>query len=116
MRSLRGFTPAQYGIRVNVVCPWATDTQLLSGVVAAWRDKQLPLNQPEDVARVVLQAAAEETLHGRSIFVGGGRGTDIEEGIDRLEPSWLGEQNSRDMERGQKVLGMVSSFSTIILT
>lgn len=107
LRALRGWAPVRYGVRANAICPWATDTQLFSGVKKRWLEEKLPLNQPDDVARFVLQCAAESSLNGRAVFVSGGRGFDTEEGYDRTLPQWMGEENAKDFLRGQQVLGLV---------
>jgi len=36
---------------------------------------------------------------------GGGGGWDVEVGIDRTRAEWLGEENARELVRGQAVLG-----------
>ena len=107
MRALRPFTAPLYGVRVNVICPWATDTQLLSGVRDAWVKNDMPMNQPEDVARYIIQVTAEPSTHGKALFVTGGNAVDIEEGLNRTEPEWLGERNSRELNAGQVILGLV---------
>lgn len=107
MRALREWAPVRYDIRANAICPWATDTQLLSGVKKRWQEEKLPLNQPEDVARFIVQCAADSALNGRAVFVSGGQGFDTEEGYDRTLPQWMGKENAKDFIRGQEVLGLV---------
>lgn len=68
----------------------------------------MPMNTPLDVAKYTIQATADPKAHGKVLYVTGGKAFDIEEGIWRLEPQWLGEQNSRDLEMGQVILGLVS--------
>ncbi|EXJ82000.1 hypothetical protein A1O1_08068 [Capronia coronata CBS 617.96] len=106
MRSLRPFAPPVYGLRVNAICPWATDTQIFSGVHQAWVDNNLPLNKPSDVAKYIIQVGADPRTHGKALFVAGGEAVDIEEGLNRLEPQWLGEKNSRALSEGQAILGL----------
>jgi NAD(P)-dependent dehydrogenase (short-subunit alcohol dehydrogenase family) len=106
MRALRRFAPAKYGVRANAICPWATDTQLLSGVAPKWRKEKMPMNKPKDVALLILQCAADTSLNGKAVFVSGGRGFDTEEGIDRTLPQWLGEENAKVFLRGQEILGL----------
>ncbi|KAK0111606.1 hypothetical protein ONS95_001953 [Cadophora gregata] len=43
--------------------------------------------------------------NGRAVFVEGGRGWDIEVGIEGTEERWLGREVSRTLGRGQVVLG-----------
>ncbi|OCT52098.1 putative oxidoreductase,short chain dehydrogenase [Cladophialophora carrionii] len=106
MRALRPFAAPLYGLRVNAICPWATDTQLLSGVRAEWVKNDMPMNQPSDVAKYIIQVTASPTAHGKALFVTGGNAVDIEEGINRTEPQWLGEKNSRELNAGQVILGL----------
>ncbi|CAK7230073.1 hypothetical protein SCUCBS95973_007450 [Sporothrix curviconia] len=106
MRALRPVAPLRYGVRVNAICPWATDTQLLAGVKDRWVAEKLPLNQPVDVAQMILQCAADPSLNGKSVFVAGGRGYDTEEGYDKTQGQWMGEKLAEEWNRGQRVLGM----------
>jgi hypothetical protein len=69
------------------------------------------MNQPSDVAAHIIQVGADATTHGKALFVSGGNAFDIEEGIERTQPQWLGEKNSREMDAGQAVLGVVSFSS-----
>ncbi|EEP81933.1 predicted protein [Uncinocarpus reesii 1704] len=116
MRSLRMGSIPDFNVRVNAVCPWATDTQIFKGIADVWRNDDLPFNTPEDVARIIQQVAADPQVHGKAVFVGGGRGFDIEEGIDRLEPEWLGEDQARELNRGQRTLGRGTGWGTVDLT
>ncbi|KAK5455139.1 hypothetical protein LTS15_005859 [Exophiala xenobiotica] len=112
MRALRPFTPQLYGLRVNAICPWATDTQLLSGVRAEWTKNNMPMNTPEDVAKYVIQVTADPKAHGKALFVTGGNAVDIEEGLNRTEPEWLGKKNSRELNEGQVILGLGMDWGT----
>lgn len=107
MRSLRGYLPSTFNVRINVVCPWATDTEMISGVRDIWFQNSLPVNSPGEVARIILQCNGDKNIHGKAIYVAGGKGFDIEEGINRTEPDWLGEKQAIDLEKGQQVLGTV---------
>ncbi|KAM5354815.1 hypothetical protein ACJ41O_001461 [Fusarium nematophilum] len=112
MRSLRGFLPSAFNVRINVICPWATATDMLGSVGDLWAKNSLPVNTPEDVARITLQCAGDEKIHGRAVYVADGKGFDIEEGIDQTEPEWLGEKQSRDLARGQEIIGTGFSWGT----
>lgn len=112
MRALRPWAPVKYGVRANAICPWATDTQLLSGVKERWSEEKMPMNTPGDVSRFIVQCCADRSLNGTAVFVSGGRGYDTEEGINRTLPQWMGEQNSAEFLRGQEILGLVSGLWT----
>ncbi|KAH7020498.1 short-chain dehydrogenase/reductase SDR [Ilyonectria destructans] len=111
MRSLRGYLPSTFNVRMNVVCPWATDTEMLSGVRDIWSQNSLPMNSPGDVARIILQCNGDKTVHGKAVYVADGKGFDIEEGIGRTEPDWLGEKQAIDLAKGQLVLGTGSQWT-----
>jgi hypothetical protein len=108
MRALRPWAPQKYNVRVNALCPWATDTQLL-GVKEKWVREKMPMNTPADVGRIMLQCSADRALNGKAIFITGGRFFDTEEGVDRTLPQWMGEQNAKEFLKGQELLGLVSS-------
>jgi hypothetical protein len=60
------------------------------------------------VAKYIIQVTADPKAHGKALFVTGGNAVDIEEGLNRTEPEWLGEKNSRELNEGQVILGLVS--------
>ncbi|KAH9206364.1 hypothetical protein DL95DRAFT_375393 [Leptodontidium sp. 2 PMI_412] len=106
LRSLRPYLPKTHGVRTNAICPWMTDTVMVKGIRDAWMQNKLPVNTPEGVARVVVEVAdGVVRFNGRAVFVEGGRGWDIEVGIEGTEEVWLGAEVSRTLNRGQDVLG-----------
>lgn len=109
MRALRPWAPKKYGVRANAICPWATDTQLFAPALRdRWAAEKLPINQPHDVARIIVQCSADRGLNGTAVFVTGGRFFDTEAGVGRTLPLWMGERNAEEWLRGQDVLGLVS--------
>lgn len=110
MRALRPWAPRRYGVRVNAICPWATDTQLL-GVRDMWIREGMPLNTPADVGRIIAQCAADDGLNGTAVFVTGGRFFDTEEGVTRTLPQWMGEENAELFLKGQELLGMGDNWT-----
>lgn len=60
MRSLRLYLPSAFKvrIRVNTVCPSATDTGMVAPVKADFQDKGIKINSPEDVAKVLVAICA----------------------------------------------------------
>ncbi|KAJ3546565.1 hypothetical protein NM208_g1939 [Fusarium decemcellulare] len=110
MRSLRGYLPSAFNVRLNAVCPWATDTAMFGHMRDAWVREDLPLNSPEEVARIIVQCATDKGIHGKAVYVAGGRGFDIEEGINRSEPLWMGEKQAEDLARGQEFLATGSRW------
>lgn len=82
-----------------------TDTVMVDGIRDQWINEGLPVNTPGDVGRLILEVANDGVSNGKAVFAEGGRGWDIEEGINNTEEVWLGRDVSRTLERGQKVLG-----------
>ena len=105
VRTLRLYLGRTHDIRVNAICPWMTQTDMVRGVLDGWLQARLPINTPMDVARVAAGVLADRTLNGTTMYVEGGRAWEIEENLDRLEPQWLGEEPSRSLAKGQDVLG-----------
>jgi len=105
MRSLRPYLPKYYGIRVNAICPWMTDTQMVDGIREGWYKEGLPVNQPGDVGRVIIEMGITRAWNGRAILVEGGRGWDIEEGLAATEEIWLDKKVAESVEKGQVLLG-----------
>ncbi|KAJ5159896.1 NAD(P)-binding protein [Penicillium canariense] len=116
MRGLH-LTATPENIRVNVICPWMTRTRLVLGIEKGWYERDLPVNEPEDVARsILICATANRGLNGRThqgarlpfagkmIHVAGGESYEIEDEIKNLEPFWLGAENSRVLGKGQAYL------------
>ena len=139
MRSLRLFVPSAYpGLRINAVCPSMTLTRMVAGIEDKWIRRGAPVNQPSDIANVIVGIASSgpgrdaikydegqsqarqmgknaggtnwddpsRGLNGRAIYVAGGEGWDIEEGLDRTEHLWLGQEPSSTMAEAQQALGV----------
>jgi NAD(P)-dependent dehydrogenase (short-subunit alcohol dehydrogenase family) len=106
MRALRSHLPvaSPIPVRVNAVCPWMTFTNMTSMIEQQWRDSGLPFNTADDVARIVVQIAVEEGMNGKGVYVEGGRGWDVERGLERTEGEWLGKEPSRTLNEGQLLL------------
>lgn len=107
MRSLRRYFPGAYGspgIRINCVCPWATETAMVQTFSKAWKKEGIPMNTTEGIARVIVGLSVVK-IHGESIYVEGDRGWRIEEGLKSTKPQWLGESAASNLARGQAFLG-----------
>lgn len=116
MRCLRSVALPQWGISVNAICPWMTKTVMVAGIEKNWYKAGLPTNEPSDIAMAIAVTAtanngkgghpgADLPFNGKALYISGGRFYEIEKNIDRLEPQWLGAQNSEDFAKGQVVLG-----------
>ncbi|KAG9967157.1 putative 3-hydroxyacyl-CoA dehydrogenase, partial [Aureobasidium melanogenum] len=66
-------------IRTNAICPWMTETRMVSGIEESWKEAGLPRNKAIDVARVITGVMVAESLNGEALYVEGGRAWGIEE-------------------------------------
>lgn len=108
MRSLRAKLYPGVGIRVNAFCPWLVPTAMTAGLEGLFRNAELPINELPDVAQRVAEVCCDKTLNGKALYLEGGRAWDVEEGIDRTQPQWLGERQTADLQRGDEILASVS--------
>lgn len=91
-------------IRTNAICPWFTKTRIAEGVAHLFEEAGLPSNTPEDVAKVVVGVLADQTLSGGTMYVEGGRAWNIEAGLLKTRPEWLGERQTAELDRGTEVM------------
>lgn len=105
MRAIwRPLSAEPYCVRANAICPWMVRTRLTAGIEEEWDKAGLPANTPEDVAGMIVGVMVDGEIVGESVYVEGGRGWKIEEGLRRLQPQWFGGKQSQDMDRGQILL------------
>jgi hypothetical protein len=109
LRALRSYAPTRLGIRVNAVCPWMTSTGMTAGIESAWRKANLPINSPEDVAKVIIDVCRVKDVNGGAFYVEGGRAWEVEKGLfGEAQDLWMGKEQRNEWDRGQVVLGLVS--------
>lgn len=94
MRSLRDTLTKEDLVRVNVVAPWFTQTPFTAYALEQWQTLSLPINQPVDVALAIIYLAVHTDVHGKSIFIAGGKYSELEDRIESLKPSWLGQETT----------------------
>lgn len=83
-----------------------------------FRENNIAMNTAEDVANVALSLAAgthkskgkeeAEKCNGLSVYVEGGRGWEIEEGLDATRELWMGKEPNESLMAAMKVLAPVS--------
>ena len=92
-----------------------TATAIVAGIEKEWYAAKLPVNQPQDIAKVIVDVTRSEGLNGKAMYVEGGRAWEVEDNINRLEPQWMGEEPSRSLAKGQELLGNVSRFNVALV-
>lgn len=73
-------------------------------VVKKWSD--LPRNSPEGVGYALLLPVVQESINGKAFFVAADKLVEFEQKIDELQPLWMGEKVSADVNEGQRRLGV----------
>ncbi|PYH93336.1 putative short chain dehydrogenase/reductase [Aspergillus ellipticus CBS 707.79] len=68
-RCLRVSAPMTAGVRVNIICPYYTDTPLMSGAARAIL-AGVPVGKPEDVVEAATYLVASKKCVGRSLVTG----------------------------------------------
>lgn len=99
------FIELQPSVRVNAICPWATRTRIFEPICEPWKAAGLPMNSPEDVAKGIVGVLSDRSIYGSTMYIEGGRCWNIEEGLLKTRPRWLGERQTSDLDRGTQVLG-----------
>jgi NAD(P)-dependent dehydrogenase (short-subunit alcohol dehydrogenase family) len=95
MRSLRKILWERDGIRINVLCPGMTESNMTVGISEIFRERNQPVNVPDDLAKALLGYCTEKGMYGKAIYVEGARYWEIEEGIVKTMPQWLGEEPTK---------------------
>lgn len=83
-----------------------------SKVQHIWDDRGLSVNNASQVSDYALTVAAltkvdnKEGLGCQAVYVEGGKGWEIQVGIDRIDSQWMGEAMSRNSVGVQDALGV----------
>ena len=77
---------------------------MTGGFSDQWISSGIPSNKPEHVAQAICLAAADPEINGCSLWVCGGKITEIERPLMNLSRTWLGAENSDILQRGASLL------------
>lgn len=102
LRSFRTISRKNFGFRVNVVCPMATDTPMIAGVKDFFAEVKLPINSAEACARIIQQVAVDTKWHGEAVVVVDNQGFGIEKGLEGSRKLWMGEKLVSRVERSKR--------------
>jgi NAD(P)-dependent dehydrogenase (short-subunit alcohol dehydrogenase family) len=116
LRSLRSSLHDAHNIRLNVLNPGVTDTQMAGVVARAFRAAGLEdaVNMPEELAVTILGFLTEREIWGRSVYVEGGKGWEFEGRYWEMMPQWLGEGPTERLRRGLELVASVSAFFVLV--
>ena len=82
-----------------------TKTRLVAGIESTWEQAGLPSNTAEDVAKVIVDVLSDSSLNGGTMYVEGGPAWNVETGLTKLRPQWIGEKQASDLDRGTALMG-----------
>ncbi|KAF2103350.1 NAD(P)-binding protein [Rhizodiscina lignyota] len=102
MRSLRKVIYPREGTRINAVCPGVTDTDMTAAIINDFRKSGQAINSADDVAKVVVGLLTKDDWNGKAVYVEDSNGWEIEDGIVRTMPDWLGKEPTERMMRHLK--------------
>ncbi|KAJ5890132.1 hypothetical protein N7504_010942 [Penicillium tannophilum] len=109
MRSLKSIL-IHKNITINIVAPWATATPMVPSFLEKIWDS-LPWSQSEDVAVALLLPVVRPEINGKAFFTAGQQIVEFEDTIRQMQPQWMGEQLSKDVEEGQRRLRQAGSLA-----
>ena len=96
-------------IRINLVCPFWTDTGI---VTQDMKDQNIAAQRSMQPAVAVSYAVAHLSLdtncQGIALYAASGKYTDIEKGFSLTRPVWLGPQNHLDRLVGEEDPSLVN--------
>lgn len=104
MRTLRKQLYRGFGIRINCVNPGMTDTQMTQSIIEAFKTTNQPINTADDIAETILGVMTTEGFYGKAVYVEGGKNWEIEEGLERTMPQWVGEEPARRIKEALAVV------------
>jgi hypothetical protein len=83
------------------------------GIYPAFAERGLATNSPDDVAISLVGLLAEKEMFGKGLYVEGGKSWELEDGIVKTMPQWLGEGPTKRLWEG---LDFVSTVSFCLLS
>ncbi|KAF2799647.1 NAD(P)-binding protein [Melanomma pulvis-pyrius CBS 109.77] len=113
---LRSFSPISVqnlGIRVNVVCPTATDTKMVANARDFLIAMNAPLSTAEGCGKIIQQLVLDPRHHGKVVLVMSDRGWDIEEGLNRTRHQWMDDEAATILEETQVKMGPNTDWAAI---
>ncbi|KAF1979154.1 hypothetical protein BU23DRAFT_563383 [Bimuria novae-zelandiae CBS 107.79] len=108
--STKDFLYGTERIRVNVLLPNMTDTQMVTGIIAAYKANGVPINEPKHVANAFLHSLLTD-VSGEAFYVSGGKVYGIEKCLDAIKPQWLGQSRFNELMAGQQDLEAGSEWA-----
>ncbi|RAO73256.1 uncharacterized protein BHQ10_009268 [Talaromyces amestolkiae] len=111
VRSLRPLAIKNFGIRINSICPVATDTPMIAAAIDLLKSVNAPLNTVAGCVHIIMQTMFDVKANGQAVLIMSDRGIDTETGLTLSRPQWLGLWASEELDRLQNVLGQNTDWA-----
>ncbi|KAK3724789.1 hypothetical protein LTR37_000837 [Vermiconidia calcicola] len=95
LRATRKIIYERDNIRINAICPAISDTQMTATIIDSFKESKQVINTPDDVAKYIVGLEVAPHMNGKAVYVEGGRGWEIMDGLDRTMPAWLGDEPTK---------------------
>src|SRR6202044_589907 len=77
--------------RISIADSMPLDSMTVS-IIDKFRSTGQPICSAEDIARQILGMMTTDGMNGKAVYVEGGQGGEIEDGLSETMPLWLGEK------------------------
>jgi hypothetical protein len=69
-------------------------------IIDKFRSTGQSICSAEDIARQILGLMTTDGMNGKAVYVEGGQGWEIEDGLRSTMPQWVGEEPTRRLREG----------------
>lgn len=83
-----------------------------TSIIDSFKETKQAINTADDVAKYVVALEVAADMNGKAVYVEGGRGWEITDGLERTMPQWLGEEPTA---RLREHLAHVQSVSRLLI-
>ncbi|KAI9722544.1 MAG: hypothetical protein M1828_004539 [Chrysothrix sp. TS-e1954] len=91
MHALRGSDSTSSKIRVNCINPSFVPTAMTASFAKKWTSSGMPVNTTAYIAEVIMGLAVQTEVNGKAMYISDNKAWDIEEGLARTFPDWMGK-------------------------
>lgn len=94
-------------IRINAICPSITDSPMTTDIIHIFKQMGQSINTCDDVAKYIVGLEIASDMNGKAIYVEGGRGWEVIDGLDASIPVWCGEEPTQRLKEYLEHVGQV---------
>ena len=92
-----GYDLGTVNVRINLMCPFWTDTGIVpKEVLEKSASAKRSMQSPAACSAAAAQLGLDTSCQGKVVYVAVGMYTDVDEGLMQCRPVWLGQGNHED--------------------